>query len=121
MALAKVEFPSERFGGGIWLSPSDDSRAADAGLQMLIIGALIYIKADWAEFATTFAFASWASASNPCFCCDADKSSMHSVYGEVDADDGPFIERNHVEYLSACVRCENWVAIPDIQTYRSTA
>ena len=119
VALAQNTFPKERFGGGSWLSPSDDSRASDAGMPMLLVGALIYIKADWAEFATTFAFASWSSNTNPCFCCDADKSWMHSIYDEVDADDGPFTEKTHVEYLDACARCEIWVTIPDIQTYRS--
>ena len=71
------------------------------------LAAVIYLKADLAEFGGTLGF--WTTASNnfPCFLCNTKRHSMLEL-DQWDAATHPFSRRTWEDYNGACARCEQW-------------
>ena len=102
-ALASGFFPSEFMSGPF--SPDDERRIGLAGLPLALWAALIIIEGDWAEYAHTMGFPTWADLSSPCFACTC---TPEELYEDQDADllSLPWPEATHTEYMDACQDCE---------------
>jgi hypothetical protein len=66
--LAAGIHPNRRWDGHPW-GPGETEWLAKANVPLNVIGALLHIKGDWSEFATSFGFASWSSTDYPCMHC----------------------------------------------------
>jgi hypothetical protein len=113
-ALAKGQWPVARHDGAAF-HEAEPARSSRAG-QDLPRGALVHIKADWAEFVHTFGLASWSSSLHPCFCCVASKEDMDCV-GAFSPISGPFAPKTAATYEAACSSCERVVLIADAHTH----
>eukprot|EP00971_Amphidinium_carterae_P352697 6492706-Amphidinium_carterae.2 len=87
-ALAEGKFPDARCPNdldqgleGGW-SKEDSSRANLAGTAMVCAGALIQIRADWAEVSHTLGVCSWADLTDPCFLCSLPHAQLYSNIGD---------------------------------------
>ena len=86
-----------------WLGAplTDPLRVALFHTQLLFVGGLIGIKADWLECCSTFGFGNWKQKHEPCFSCWATFATFLK-----DADFGPasspWPEFTHEDYLQAC-------------------
>lgn len=119
-ALAAGSFPEGRHDGLEW-DKLDSQRALAAGNLMALVGALILIKGDWAEYARTFGFPTWSSVDHTCLFCFATRGSMlRKDLLEASSPRGlPWREKNLESYQEACARCEIRVAIPDASRHRN--
>ena len=103
--MATAKFPTQRHDGCPWRA-EDIERATLAGHDMLPMPAvLLYIKGDWAEYASTFGFPSWASISRPCIFCATSKEEMFDVAG-LSPISFPHRENTDLDYDEAAKRCE---------------
>ena len=108
-AMGNGKFLDARPDGQPWL-PSDSERLIRVGLQLAFIGACIYIKGDWAEFAFTMALASWAEVANPCFECFSLMSTWMNDYA-LDVTEYPFQLTTPADYDASCTACEHMVTV----------
>ena len=115
-ALAEGTWPARRHDRKPW-QPTDEARATKAGTPLGVKAALIHIKGDWMEFATTLGLPSWNDGLRPCFACNADRDSFHTSLGAGPLV-FPFRENQEGDYELACQRCEFYVVIPDQGTHR---
>ena len=108
-AMATAKFPSGRHDQRPWQA-SDSVRATLADSPMAFRGVLLQIKGDWLEFASSLAFASWATELAPCLFCTTTKSTMAQVAGW-----GPkrpvFALCTDETYESSCAACEKIVIL----------
>jgi hypothetical protein len=105
-ACATGLFPLARHDGLPWLD-SDDSRSAFAGHPLCFQGALLQIRGDWCEYATTFGLHPWSSVLHPCFLCDTGAEIMCSKIKDCSVDGvWPWTDRSDDDYQAACARCE---------------
>ena len=72
--MAAGVHPSARHDGSAFL-PSDSTRAALSGVQLGWRAALLFLKADLAEFCNSYGFPSWSSTIAPCFFVSCDQRS----------------------------------------------
>jgi hypothetical protein len=98
-----VHPPSDHVGRA-WSAGSQ--RAQLQGTDMTLRYVLLQIKGDWAEFAHTLGFPTWASARNPCCFCHADKAGLYSLRG-ASLLSLPFPEITPQDYADACARCDS--------------
>lgn len=91
-------------------------RAAAAGQPLGFRAALLYLKADLAEYAHTLGFPSTASHSHPCFLCQAKADQLVLLDGW-DAVSLPWGPKTPEDYEEACGRCEQWRVVPDQATH----
>ena len=99
------------------LDITDPIRSGLAGSPLLFCAALCVIKGDWAEFCSTFAFATWQSKIAPCLQCWCTKANyaLDEAFGigsEVWA--GFTFE----DYLRACEQSEVHVVVNTIEQLR---
>ena len=113
-ALAAGRHPTTRHDGSPWAA-SDSVRAVVAGLTFPWRAAFVWLKGDWAEFAYTWGFPSWASAQHPCLLCHCTKANMHLLEGYSPLG-MPCAETTQEEYEAACRACELEVLVPDQAT-----
>jgi hypothetical protein len=103
-ALLKGVYETTRHDGAAWL-PSDHARAAIQGTAMAVRAIVVFVKCDWAEFAHTLGFPTWASNLYPCMLCNCTREDMHKILG---------LDRLHFPYRlhdvnginAACAACE---------------
>jgi hypothetical protein len=81
---------------------------------MRIRGYVVRVKGDWAEFAHSLGFPSWASALFPCLFCAATKEELYKFRG-CNPFDFPFQLFTHNLYLAACAACETVVYLTSEQ------
>ena len=62
-------------------SPGADKRRELGGKSLLYVACVLFIKGDWAEFAMTLGFASWATKLFPCPFCKATYDDMYDFKG----------------------------------------
>ena len=93
--------------------PLDATRAAKAGTALGWVGALLQIRADWAEWANSIGVFPWSHNSAPCLLCKQDRKAML---------EGVFKRRFTVplktwqDYDESCQACEHRIeAIPPRQ------
>ena len=72
--------------------------------------ALVQVKGDWAEFASTFGFVSWQSTLNPCLFCFVEKDNMNDYVG-TSMLQGPCSDVTQEDVDAACDACEKkrWI------------
>ena len=75
----------------------------------------MWLKGDWAEFASTWGFPSWSSVDHPCLLCHCTKATMHQLEGFSPLS-MPSPETTHEEYEAACRACELEVLVPNQAT-----
>ena len=110
-ALAVARYPSLRHNGDEFDMGRDRRRRDLSGAEMGISAAVIYIKADWSELASTFGFASWQDNRRPCFCCATPAADLYKGVGEASALRSPFRLNEIGDYALACDRCEILVVV----------
>ena len=74
-------------------------------------GALILMKADWAELTQTLGFSNWQSVENPCLLCDATRGSMYDVVG-LSPIGFPHQLVGAAQYHAKCLACEHPCRVP---------
>lgn len=102
-ALATGLFPTDKC--IVASDPLDEARLAVAGLEMSLLGALTMIKGDWAEYAHTIGFPTWADLVAPCINC---KSLPENLYEDSSCGimDSPWELTEQKDYDQACDLCE---------------
>ena len=103
-SLASGRLPAVREDGKPF-GPGDGARAAGAGQPLGFKAALIYLKADLAEYAHTLGFPSTASHDHPCFLCTARYDQLVRL-DTWDALTLPWPGKSTAEYEAACGQCE---------------
>ena len=78
--LGKGEYPVTRHGGTEFL-PSEPKRVALAQTPTRLRGALVYVKGDWSEYATTLGFLGWGDGLRPCYQCNAVGDGLYAFQG----------------------------------------
>ena len=73
-------------------------------------GAVLFLKGDWAEFATTVGLPMWSDAMRPCFKCNTDVEGMH-LTNDISPISCPWTLNAPGDYARECARCEVVVAI----------
>lgn len=109
LALAKGEYPTRRHDGNAWL-PSDARRAALAGQRMQFKACLLYIKGDWAEYASSLGLPSWQDGVRPCYACNAAPGTFYQVSG-ISPVGLPWRCNQATDYEQSCRRCERLVVV----------
>ena len=99
-AFTTVDFLNQAFGEG-------DSRLACAGEALLYIGAVLAIKADWAEFCNTMGFSNWATKLAPCLACFADWEAFFRDH-DFGIGHSSLKDFKIEDYIRACDSCEIW-------------
>jgi len=108
-AIAQGVWPDRRHDSKPWLA-SDAARAAKAGHAMPFKGALIYIKGDWSEYASTLGFPTWQDGIRPCFKCNAFGPDQFCPFGHT-AQSLRWPANDSDAYERACQRCEQHVVL----------
>ena len=115
-ACAAGTWPRQHPSGRDWVD-AEGGRKANGGLNLGYRAAVVYIKGDWAEYAHTLGFPTWASALCPCLLCWCNRENMYDARGL-----SPSTERwelaTHADYHAACVACEREVTIVDQAQHR---
>ena len=110
--LASAAWPTSRADGADW-RPEDHERKAKAGTTLMSMSAaLLYVKGDWAEYATTFGFPGWQSVSRPCLFCATSKARMFEVVG-LSPISFPHRETTSADVEQAAARCELTIVITE--------
>ncbi len=117
--MAEGVFPRFRPDGSPWVA-ADGARFTMAGQPLAARGALVMVKGDWAEFAQTFGFASWASTLAPCMACKCTATTMYDVT-RVSLLSLPWSSVTSADYDLACSACERHVVVsaPQHRTLRA--
>jgi hypothetical protein len=110
-SLASGIYPDRRHDGEGWHF-ADAARAELGGAPMSARCACLWIKGDWAEYASTLGFASWHDNVRPCYACNAYAETMYVAHGNSMAalrwdTNGPD------SYDRACSLCEFVVQLTD--------
>ena len=113
-AAADGVFPLRRHNDVPW--PEGDPRGDVAGTPMPFKFALVWLKADWGEFAGSIGFQTWSSNLWPCYCCHAERDSMRVVLPEY-ATSLPWAPVSQQDYDEACAACQLDVTVPDRETH----
>ena len=107
-AMADGRYPTARSDG-----PWPDAAKRNAGQSLGFIGALVLLKGDWAEFASTLGYRSWGHHGHPCFKCAATggpEGNITKVEG-VSVIEEPWAAKGFAEWDAACRACEIHVRI----------
>ena len=83
-AAANGKYPLRDFLGREW--PEGSRRRALANTQLQARFALLYIKGDWAEYASSLGFPSWQSNLRPCYACNVAPADMQVCVGKVESN-----------------------------------
>lgn len=102
-ALAKGLWPSTWWSGDPWEEGADKARA---GQPMKFAALLVWIKADWGEWASSFGLANWSTRLWPCPLCCATQDDWRD-YDACSADGLLWADTTQEDYEAACLRCEH--------------
>ena len=102
-ALSCGRWPDSKHDQNPW-SESDKHHFENAGKPLSCFGCLLYIKADWAEFAHSLSYASWQSTMFPCMLCRTTNANMYCVRGFSALTDQwePLLDVDFERAASAC-------------------
>ena len=103
-ALANGRFPPSRHDGKSF--GEDGRREGLAGTAMAYKGALIFIKADWAELVTSFGFPAWNDSIRACPFCNCTLENMYDIEDGVTLEELEWRPNGPGDYNAACARCE---------------
>ena len=104
--------PLMRHDGQCWRE-NDSVRKLSAGVRIAVRAAILFIKGDWMEYATSLGLPTWRDGIRPCFACNETPQGMYD-YSKV-SDAGMSSRLNQLgDYDAACARCELHVTLqPD--------
>ena len=108
-ALAAKTFPSSRDDNKPWLA-SDERRRDRAGTAMRLRCAVLYHKADWAEYSASYGFPTWQDNLRPCFACNGFGAGLFLAMGNT-AVSLRWDLTSDEDYYAACARCEIKVTV----------
>ena len=108
-SLAVGLYPDSRHDLTPWIE-SDTSRLAKAGSPTAVKCAMLYIKGDWMEFATTVGLPMWGDGTRPCFCCNGFGDDLYETGGNSMEALRWHVNEEH-DYFHACDRCEKHVRL----------
>ena len=110
--LADGRHPSRRDDGDPWSDQTDSLRKERAGSRLPIKAALLYLKGDWLEFASTFGFPQWGDGIRPCMICNMYGDRFYDLLSAtLDRFCDGFHLNDDDDYFAACDRCEIQVLI----------
>lgn len=107
-ALASGQMPAAGPDGAPF-GENDGARRQAIGAP-IVRCALLHVKGDWGEFSHSMGLPTWQSVFNPCFVCKVSQDRMKNV-GAFGVLDPPYVEKQQLDYESACQRCERVVNI----------
>ena len=107
-AGAEGKFPKSAWDGTEWVEGSE--RHVIGGTDMAMPIALVHIKGDWAEYASTFGFTAWSHAKHPCFICKTTKADMYNLEN-FSAMSLPHDLKTAADYERSCQNCEHVVRL----------
>ena len=103
-SLAQGFWPTQRHDGEPWRT-DDASLQARAGQPFPARAAVVFVKGDWAEYASSLGFPNWNDGFRPCFECVACGPDMYVSRGN--NCEGLRWRRNQDgDYNTGCRRCE---------------
>ena len=100
-AMASGRYPLTAHDGGAL----DPLRATFANRALGFIGALVFLKGDWSEYAHTLGFPDWSSITHPCMLCSCHKGTAYDSRG-LSLVSFPWRKKGWREYEQACRDCE---------------
>ena len=112
--LARGELPPTRHDGAPWVEGSYKQFSPGQAFGWKAV--VVMVKADWAEYAHTMAYRSWAHHEHPCFLCDAKGGpggNLHTYEGW-STTGMPFAPKTARVYDDACRALERTVTIPSL-------
>ena len=107
--LAEGRYPERRHDSSTW-QPRDESRAERSGQTLKYRACLMYIKGDWAEYATTLGLPTWQDGLRPCFACNSSLDQLYTT-DDISPVSLPWHANEDHEYYAACRRCEFHVVL----------
>ena len=107
--LAEGRYPECRHDSSPW-QPRDESRAERSGQTLKYRACLMYIKGDWAEYATTLGLPTWQDGLRPCFACNSSLDQLYTT-DDISPVSLPWHANEDHEYYAACRRCEFHVVL----------
>jgi len=114
--LASGHYPGTAPDGKPWRTGSP--QADVAGEPLGFYAAVLFVKADWAEFSHSIAMPAWNHHKHPCFACfcsGGPQGSIKQVTG-VSPLELPWRPKALTDYESACAACETRITITsDVQ------
>ena len=116
-AMARKAMPLGRHDNQPWDLPLDAERTESAGYPLRFRIALLFIKGDWAEYASTLGFPPWNDSIRPCFACNAELLNMYPARLRRPALEQEWRPNEQEDYFVACQRCEMEKEIPDVLVY----
>jgi len=116
-ALAKGVYPERRHDGSPFLE-TDTARRSRAGKRMSCKALLLYLKGDWAEYATTCGLPAWSDGLRPCFKCNSTKALLYICENLSEAS-LPWMSNGEDDWFVACDRCEIVVVVPNAVVHRT--
>ena len=112
--LAQGRCPAQAFDGNAW--PDEDSRASTAGSDLGFLGAVLQLRADWAEIAHTLQVPQWSSGNNPCFLCQAVRENVYARLGACKYKEMAWEPKTPEHWELACTQCEHLIEPLTAQT-----
>ena len=109
-SLAAGVWPDHRHDNGPWRA-SDASRSAKAGDKIRLKCACIYIKGDWAEYASTMGLPPWNDSLRPCFLCNAIGGKEMYIAPGNSMEKLRWRENQEDDYRASCERCLHKVVV----------
>ena len=111
MALAEGVYPTLRHNGAVFSEGIDTLRSSLGGTK-LVKCAVVHIKADWLEYASSMSLPRWSDVHHPCFKCFVNKLNFDNI-GSFSVVSDAFPAKKAVHYDKACADAEFWVTIAD--------
>ena len=116
-AMARKRMPNGRHDNKPWHAGLDTERQVLANTDLFIRVALMFIKGDWAEYASTMGFPTWHDSVRPCFGCNASLANLYPTKIHRAIHDREWRENEDDDYFTACDRCEVELEITDQPMY----
>ena len=107
-ALARGAWPAQRHDGTPFSTAADQWRQDRAGQRFGCRMALVVLKGDWSEYASTLGYPTWSSSTHPCPHCFTPASEFHSLRN-YSAISMPHARKTMADYDAACAACEHSV------------
>jgi hypothetical protein len=105
-SLARGTFPDRRHDQTDFNKVADAVRRTMAGKSLGFKGAVVQIRADWAELAHTLGLPTWKDKAHPCPYCTCSSGTMLSKLRHTSSDFLPWLAKSHSTYEQACDACE---------------
>jgi hypothetical protein len=114
-ALAEGLAPATRHDGSPFF-PNEHHRIAMAG-KGIVKGAVVLVKADWAEMTGSLGFPNWQTNRSPCLFCHCDKEGLYTLRG-LSPVSFPAALKTEAECAAACAAAEVRVVLTSAEQHR---